>query len=934
MARREIDDEKKSYSGVFLLAVGLLLIGSVWSIWDDSVSRRPWKKYQAQFSMIAYTKTMAELQAEEERLAADPAYQEALTTLEAAHSDVTGGEGGQRLATLQAEFVTAESRTSESENVLRVVRSEIEAAWYEYDHAIQLEHSTKAEKAHLDALEAEDVELEKVFLAEGSKRDRIENEINEINARILEAQATLGEMNQAKEFIAQRIENYVMRPFGGLVIPNIPSIKQVVVREFDEGKFDTALSRVDRCQSCHVGIEKRGFEDQPNPHKTHPNFELLLGNHPPESFGCTACHNGQGVATSSVEKAHGYVKFWEHPLLLGPKMESNCISCHADIQTVATGKPIGHNIARGEQLFMQLGCTGCHLAEGYGTAKKIGPYLRRVAAKTDPAWMVEWVTNPHEFRPHTRMPNFFFKKDQGRAIVAYLMQASQEEGLAWLESHPEPEGIDPNSAELVRKGETLVNALGCRGCHGFEAGQTATLVGQNKNFAPNLARVAEKTNARWLFHWIKNPRDYSPNTAMPDLRLSDAEAQAIVSYLLTLKTDTERPDLGAELDDPDLILAGESLVRTYGCHGCHEIPGMEKEARIGVELTNFGEKSLEELFFGNRTDVPETWDDWTYEKINSPRGYATERIEQLMPWFNFADEDINLLRVFLTSRTGRPVPERYTLHDEWTDPIVAGQRLVQYYNCTGCHMIEGRGGDIRSLYLDNPAFAPPILTGEGQKVQSDWFYRFLKQPVPIRPWLQLRMPTFHFADAEASRVVNYFNALSKLEIPFTYFDSTQTSPDMVHAGTVLMSNDYFACFSCHQQGDQKPEGPPDGWAPDLGMAKERLNPEWIVEWIKDPSALMANTKMPTFYPGGPDDIFDGDEDKQIIAMRDYIMLLGIEEPFIETNGAVPVEAEASPDMTDITDMTEAASTDMPAEAEGSPSQTDPIPETGAADATN
>ena len=52
MARREIDDEKKSYSGIFLLAVGLLLMGSVWSIWDDSVSRRPWKKYQAQFSRI------------------------------------------------------------------------------------------------------------------------------------------------------------------------------------------------------------------------------------------------------------------------------------------------------------------------------------------------------------------------------------------------------------------------------------------------------------------------------------------------------------------------------------------------------------------------------------------------------------------------------------------------------------------------------------------------------------------------------------------------------------------------------------------------------------------------------------------------------------------------------------------------------------------
>ena len=54
MARREVDDEKKSYSGVFLFAVGLLLVGSVWSVWDDAISRRPWKKYQAEFSMLAY----------------------------------------------------------------------------------------------------------------------------------------------------------------------------------------------------------------------------------------------------------------------------------------------------------------------------------------------------------------------------------------------------------------------------------------------------------------------------------------------------------------------------------------------------------------------------------------------------------------------------------------------------------------------------------------------------------------------------------------------------------------------------------------------------------------------------------------------------------------------------------------------------------------
>ena len=317
---------------------------------------------------------------------------------------------------------------------------------------------------------------------------------------------------------------------------------------------------------------------------------------------------------------------------------------------------------------------------------------------------------------------------------------------------------------------------------------------------------------------------------------------------------------------------------------------MENEARIGVELTSYGEKSLEELFFGNRTDVPHTWSDWTYEKVKAPRGYATERIEQLMPWFDLTDDDLRAMRVFLKSQTGHHVPEQFAAHDEWTDDIVEGQRLVQFYNCTGCHVIEGRGGEIRSLYLDNPAFAPPILTGQGQKVQSEWFYGFLKQPIPIRPWLALRMPTFHFADHEASQLVDYFNALSELEIPYNHFDASVSSPELVHAGDVLMSDDYFACFSCHQQGDRKPEGPPAGWAPDLALAKERLNPGWIVEWIKDPQALMPGTNMPAFYPGGPDDIFDGDEDKQIVAMRDYIMLLGMDDPFAgmesaETNGA-------------------------------------------------
>jgi hypothetical protein len=66
----------------------------------------------------------------------------------------------------------------------------------------------------------------------------------------------------------------------------------------------------------------------------------------------------------------------------------------------------------------------------------------------------------------------------------------------------------------------------------------------------------------------------------------------------------------------------------------------------------------------------------------------------------------------------------------------------------------------------------------------------------------------------------------------------------------------------------------EGWAPDLALARQRLNPDWIINWLKDPQKLQPGTKMPSFFPGGPDDILGGKDDRQIEALRDYIMTLG------------------------------------------------------------
>jgi mono/diheme cytochrome c family protein len=351
----------------------------------------------------------------------------------------------------------------------------------------------------------------------------------------------------------------------------------------------------------------------------------------------------------------------------------------------------------------------------------------------------------------------------------------------------------------------------------------------------------------------------------------------VASYLLTLREKAaEAPERLAALDDESTVAQGEKLVRKYGCAGCHDIPGMEGESRIGVELSTFEAKPIEELFFGEAQGIEHTWYDWTFNKIKTPRVYATERIEQVMPKFDLADEDIEALIVFLGGRNDHTVPQqyRYAADDPRQAEIIAGQRLVARYNCTGCHVIDEQGGFIRALYEETPSFAPPILNGEGAKVQPDWLFGFLKQPVPIRPWLSIRMPTFNLSDEESNTLVQYFAALSNLTVPFVHVDAESIPTDHVAAAKLLLSKDYFDCFSCHVQGDTKPEGPPEGWAPNFAMAKDRLNPEWIIQWLHDPQQVQPGTKMPSFYPGGPDDVLDGSDDRQIEAIRDYLMVLG------------------------------------------------------------
>ncbi|HLX13034.1 MAG TPA: cytochrome c, partial [Bacteroidota bacterium] len=600
------------------------------------------------------------------------------------------------------------------------------------------------------------------------------------------------------------------------------------------------------------------------PYTQHPLPELLKI-HKPEEFGCTPCHHGQGAALTEGG-AHGNTdKYWEWPLLKGKEVYASCNQCHTNQTALTYGDKFNH----AKQILEESGCFGCHEIKGFNDLNKIGPEISQVGAKTSSDWIFRWVRNPKDYNPHTRMPNFRFTDDQAEAITAYLEKISNDSPF------PVEKGI--SAGGNAEHGKELIGTIGCKGCHvvGDDTRMRNTR-GFSFDVAPELSRAGSKLNPDWIFEWIKNPRKYRPNTVMPNLRLTDQEAKDIVAYLMTQKDDRQFEQKSLSLDSPETIQKGDKLIREYGCAGCHVIKGMEKEQKVSVSLSNIGRKRVDEIDFGD-THVPHTWDDWVFNKLKDSRMYATDRIASKMPVFAFADSEIVELRTLLRGLTKEGPEEQY--HEPFEkkqQAIEAGRKITHQYHCVNCHQVEemGVGGAVRAT-LDDEALAPPFLRMEGSKVQEQWLHTFLQGPTPIRPWLKLRMPTFSLTDDEIASVTKYFLALNNSDLEIRDYKQFQTDPVIAQDGNKLFEE--FQCLSCHYTGTI-PEGKSLGdLAPNLAMARDRLKPDWVLDWIAHPDSISPGTRMPTFYPDmqSPDpDMMGGNSKEQIRALRDHVFSIG------------------------------------------------------------
>lgn len=484
-------------------------------------------------------------------------------------------------------------------------------------------------------------------------------------------------------------------------------------------------------------------------------------------------------------------------------------------------KQNGGNANHGKELFETRGCLACH-SIGEGDQMQGGTFaanLTRVGEKANYDYLVRWI---HNARQRTRPYCPYEKKDIG------------------------PE-------DYAKKGLPYVFDLGHSRC-------------------PNDGHELQVQNM----------------TVMPSLRLSEQDAQDIASYLITQKK--QEPSAYADasfMEDPKLKDEGKKWIRHFGCAGCHEISGFEDEGRIGTELTAEGSKPIERLDFALFTDVAQRGgkepiqdpddrqrlpngpakDPWYNHKgffehkLAEPNVYDQGKIksetEKLrMPNVHLAKEQIAALTTFLlgSQESGLPASYQYKPEDSRRD-IQEGWWVVKKYNCMGCHQfIPGQKTILMGMqrYQDAQEQLPPKLLTEGARVDPEWLRRFLSNPAlntsdtnrnGVRPYLQVRMPTFSFSDNELRKLVRFFEALSQQPLPYIPEQIPTLTAKENDMARSLFSSTAAPCLKCHATGD--PAHDKVATAPNFLLAKERLKPDWVERWIVDPQAISPGTSMPS-----------------------------------------------------------------------------------------
>jgi nitric oxide reductase subunit C len=163
-----------------------------------------------------------------------------------------------------------------------------------------------------------------------------------------------------------------------------------------------------------------------------------------------------------------------------------------------------------------------------------------------------------------------------------------------------------------------------------------------------------------------------------------------------------------------------------------------------------------------------------------------------------------------------------------------------------------------------PAMRGPDLSSVGTKVTREWIYKWLKEPRTVldkdgnatvngyESVEEPRMPKFRLAEPELLGLSAYLSAqkakpLTLYTISPAVLAAWSKNPDLTSQGELRFRQMF--CSTCHalavtRAGETKLIGGDIG--PELTKIGSKVNPAWLVAWLRDPESYLPHTRMPRY----------------------------------------------------------------------------------------
>jgi cytochrome c551/c552 len=891
-----------------MLVAALVLVAVLgWSLYKEEFGLRPWRSYQARFSRVYskyLQKRLAERRVAERSLHATPAYKKLAAAVEAASREVRPKD-----EEIEKEAALVAKQRAAMLHTYVTVRADVGALTYDYE-AVPSTAAYRSEKQSkyraMMKARAQKHEVDwPTATGKIEKRYFDSNQLSSEFTKLLDAKAELvgarGKADAPLTAAEANLKTYVSQNLPGISAATLDSllqkarslrfeIHQVYVNPPGQTvNFMGGGSLVNRCQTCHLGMEPTlvpsslvirkadlGLAKSHNaPFTTHPE-QVLLKDHPLTQFGCTTCHGGNGWGLDSVKIAHGRNPHWAWPLYYPENIESGCQNCHAaDAWT-----PDAPVLNRGRFLFRVKGCIGCHKYAGFDNqGEQLSEAERSIGSLERNKTANVLQTKVLNHKGDTAATNAEAQRYYSEATNLTVENAKIDTRITALES------------------------------------KTHDLFQEVKKVGPNLKEIRMKLHQDWIPYWIAHTHTFAPNAQMPQFRLEPDEVKAIAAFIWQDALTGPLPPKQAP-GDP---VRGKKLFMERGCLACHSIG--EGKARIGgdfaANLSRVGEKDKYDYlvrWIHNPRVRTEPYDPFLHKDL-SPADYKKaglpfvfdakhstfegHEIEwenpTVMPSFRLSWQDARDIASYLeTQRTDM----KYAPASYMNDPklFAKGKALVQFYGCAGCHEIAG---------LENQGRIGVELTKEGSQPLSrlDFGFQLTKaqegilpdgKKAPHGPWNTLRgfieqkikqpgiygkgryrpdpmnrlhMPTPALSHSDLEALVTFvLGSVDQSTLPPYYIYNPKGAGAAIQKGWWVVAK--YNCMGCHQiavgqksvlqtlpmyQGENSANLPPV-----LTFEGARVQPGWLKKFLADPALSTTDTdrdgvrsylqvRMPTFY---------------------------------------------------------------------------------------